>query len=112
MSPGSRYKHIKEIAQLVRWQLETTFDSLEGLGDIAAETLYKHLQENNVECELVEGVFLTDMAIFLCKLGPFEHHWVEIDGFIIDVIADIFNPAMDIPFPKMFIGQHGQYMRS
>lgn len=109
---GSPILNILKIANLVRWQLEQQYGDLRGLNDIAARSMFLHLADKGIQCRLVRGVLKTDKDVELFELiGPVDHYWVEADDQVVDVLADLFNPLMDTPFPKVYVGpSNGRYV--
>lgn len=43
--------------------------------------------------------------------GYMDHHWVELDGQVVDPTADQFNIAMRSPMPEVYVGPRaGRYL--
>lgn len=102
---------LMNIAEVVRWQLEKQYGDLRGLNDIAAQSLFLHLKSMGIECRIVKGTLKTDKDIKIFHLiGPVEHYWVVVGDQVIDILADLFNPLLNKPMPKIYIGNGDRHI--
>lgn len=83
----------------------------------ATWTIWEALTGLGYNAQMVDGLFKVEHGYEdipwddgFCDKGYLAHHWVELDGKVVDATADQFNQFLARPMPDVFIGNDGKYM--
>ena len=112
---NNKLDEVRQVAHQVRELMVAKYgDRLNGHCIEASDEIYLRLDQLGIEAHVVEGWCIYDRVGYGSERDYDEHTWVEavIDGdwVYVDVTADQFNAAMDIPFPTEIAGAKPECM--